>query len=395
MRKILIVGGQMENKGAQAMTFTVVNEIKERYPDKELVLVCPDEDRNYAFQLVKMGKKMKLELLGGVYTLIGKIIPNNERVSVTKAQMKEILQDTDLIVDISGFALSSQFSIRHTINYLANIRLARQNKIPMVLLSQSFGPFEYSGVYKYIIPPMIKKYIRYPRYIYAREQEGADYLGKYTSGNVRRSVDIVLQGFNPYNLSHLFRDGEYMKDEPLDIKPNAVGIVPNVKTMKYGTRQAMLAMYEHMVRHLLKRGKSVYLFRHSTEDLIICQEIKRRFPHDERVVLLEDEYDCIAIHDVLAQFDFLVASRYHSIVHAYKNGIPVVALGWATKYRELLGRFGQGEYVFDVRDSAHIEANLIARLDAMMEKRDAEAAKISSTLGEIHRENIFAEAFAL
>lgn len=383
----------MENKGAQAMTFTVINEIKKRYPDKDIVVNCPDEDKGYAFELLKIGKKLKVELLGGVYRMLSKGLGADEKVNTDKRQMLRLLSELELIVDISGFALSSQFSLRHSVNFIANIMLAQKYRIPMVLLSQSFGPFDYQGLAGMIMPPLLKKYMTYPTYIYARELEGMEFLKPYTRRNVKKSVDIVLQGGDHYDPRYLFRSGAYAPKPPVEIKPGSVAIIPNVKTMKYGSRQTLLSMYGNIVDRLLSHGIDVCLIRHSTEDLAICQQIKANYAQDERVRLLEDEFDCIEIHGLLQQFRFVVASRYHSIIHSYKNGIPAIAIGWATKYRELLDRFGQSEYIFDVRQSEHLDRHIADKLDRMVERREVEAKTIAQAMNEIRRATIFDEAF--
>ena len=38
-RNILITGGELFNKGAQAMTFVTVSELSKRFPDKQIILV--------------------------------------------------------------------------------------------------------------------------------------------------------------------------------------------------------------------------------------------------------------------------------------------------------------------------------------------------------------------
>jgi len=314
-------------------------------------------------------------------------------VNVTRSDMEKIMKETDMIVDISGFALSSQFTIRHSVNYLVNIMLAKRYKVPMVLMPQSFGPFEYESKYKSIIMALIKKYITYPTYIYAREDEGMQFLSRFTTHNLKRSMDLVLQGSGDYKLDVLFKPGAYKPNERVIVKANSAAIVPNVKTMKYGSREDLLRVYRKMTNHLLERGMNVYLLRHSTEDLEICKGIKQSYPDDARVVLLENEYDCIEIHHILEQFRFVIASRYHSIVNAYKDGIPVLAVGWATKYQELLGRFGQKEYMFDVRDLAHVERDIELKLDLMIARRDEEAEKIKATTAEIQSHTIFSEVF--
>ncbi|WP_020618547.1 polysaccharide pyruvyl transferase family protein [Paenibacillus daejeonensis] len=392
MGKILIVGGQMENKGAQAMTFTVINEIRNRFPGKEIIVNCQDKDKNYNFHLLRIGKKLKLEMIGGLYGFLGKLMPKASNVNVNREEMEAMLKDTDLMIDISGFALSSQFSFRHSLNYMANIMLAKKYNVPMVLMSQSFGPFNYKGIDKMIIPSLIRKHISYPKRIYAREFEGQRYMSQYTRDNLHKSVDIVLQG-SEFNIDHLFKPGSYQMSEPVQVQDGSVAIIPNVKTMKYGSREEMINLYQKMVDQLLLKGKHIYLLRHSTEDLEICKEIKQRYPEQSRVVLLEKEYDCIEIHHILNQFDFIIGSRYHSIIHAYKNGIPVLALGWATKYKELLGIFGQSDYIFDVRDLAHAERTILMAIDQMIDHREEEAAKIRAKMDELSEVNIFNEVF--
>ncbi len=38
MEYIIVIGGNMSNKGAQSMVFQIVNEMKKRYPDKKTVV---------------------------------------------------------------------------------------------------------------------------------------------------------------------------------------------------------------------------------------------------------------------------------------------------------------------------------------------------------------------
>ena len=65
---VLVTGGELKNKGAQAMTFITVDEIKKRYPDKEVILLSdidykrPDEIKeNYRFTIRPFPKKHKKE----------------------------------------------------------------------------------------------------------------------------------------------------------------------------------------------------------------------------------------------------------------------------------------------------------------------------------------------
>ena len=63
-------------------------------------------------------------------------------------------------------------------SYLNNIKIAKKYKIPMIIMPQSFGPFDFSGADMEILGEM-KDLLFYPKAIFAREQYGYDELMGY------------------------------------------------------------------------------------------------------------------------------------------------------------------------------------------------------------------------
>ena len=95
------------------------------------------------------------------------------------------------------------------------------------------------------------------------------------------------------------------------------------------------------------------------------------------------------MEEVIKQFDFVIASRYHSIVHAYKNGVPALVIGWATKYSELLGNFGQLDYFSDCRSNINID-EMGNKLEKMMQDYKHEGERIINKMNIlINKENPF------
>ena len=92
--------------------------------------------------------------------------------------------------------------------------------------------------------------------------------------------------------------------------------------------------------------------------------------------------------ELMKQFEFVIGSRYHSLVHAYKNSIPCIALGWAQKYQSLLTKFGQTEYWLDVRD-AITEQDVEKAIKAMTVNRGKEIKRIADILHSVQAENVF------
>jgi colanic acid/amylovoran biosynthesis protein len=354
---ILITGGELFNKGAQAMTFTIVNELKSKYPQHELIVLSErdynrdkEELQRYNFTIKPWFFQLKMKIYNPVSNLLyifHKSDKNPELVSSEKESIIKILKNTDLLVDVSGYALSSQWGTKYSLNYLLNIMVAKKYNIPVLLLPQSFGPFNYRGVQSLLIKSLLKRYLKYPKKIFAREEEGYKFADNYTQNNLVRSLDLVLQNKNELNLNNIFKDPSSIELNIASVSKNSVAIIPNKKILNHGTEN-ILKKYVSIVRELLNCGKKVYLIRHSYEDLYICEHIKSNFSEKD-VVLLTDDFQSYELEKFIDKFDFIIASRYHSIVHAYKHGVPAIVLGWATKYQELAKVFSQENFLFDVR----------------------------------------------
>ena len=59
MKNIIITGGELFNKGAQAMTFIAVDELKKRFPAHQILVLSEldlqrskEEREQYAFQFI-------------------------------------------------------------------------------------------------------------------------------------------------------------------------------------------------------------------------------------------------------------------------------------------------------------------------------------------------------
>ncbi len=299
---------------------------------------------------------------------------------------KKILANTDILVDISGYALGSDWSLASTLYYTSKIKTASKYGIKVYLMPQSFGPFDYTKIISPFINKIIKSSLKSPSIIFARENEGLELLtNKYKLENVELSPDLVLQN-ESLNMGNIYRKAPIIRD--LDIKKDSVAIVPNMKNFKHGNKDEVIKLYIKAINRLLELGKNIYIVRHSFEDIEACEAIKSEFPNKKEVVLLTDEYSCLEYDNLVKSFDYIIASRYHSIVHAYREGVPCIALGWATKYHELLDRFNQSDYIFDVREGIEFE-KFISGIDKINQRHSNEKRTLKKALEEIQNHNVF------
>ncbi len=389
MRNIIITGGELFNKGAQAMTFITVDEIRKRFPQHHIYVLSDmdlqrprSEREQYTFDFMgwypmKFARCQKNPLLRILCTLSsGRELKEAE----------EIYKNTDMMIDISGYALGSVWNYHYCNLYLEHLEFAKAFDIPVYLMPQSFGPFDFMGEKGKELDERVRKLLPGVKRICAREQEGYDMLvDTYHLDNVCIKGDIVLNN-RGIELTNIYRQIPELSLPKIAKK--SIAIIPNGQAIKVGNREHIFQLYHTAIVEMLKKGRTIYLLSHSTPDKEFCQQIKKGFQAEERVVLLEEDFSCIEFNELVKKFEFIIASRFHSIVHAYKNGIPCVVLGWAVKYHELAALFNQERYLFDVRTATQTE-EIFKAISEISECFVDESDKIKSLLQDVQKENVF------
>ena len=399
---VLITGAQFGNKGAESMLYTTVDEVMKRWPDSNVYFgTYNDEIYNeslYTFHKFYFSHRGIQIALGGpkaIFVYFKEFIKDFIKICLRRTNnlghlffVKKHIEDIDLIIDVSGFNLGVNWTKGTHSLYIDKIRLAEKHNIPIYLMPQSFGPFDYKDSSMNPIKTELGITLKYPRLIFAREKEGYDELiEEFTLNNVLLSTDLVLQN-NYVNWKNV-----YVQTPKLDIPKieheKVVGIIPNSQCFKFGDKSNIINLYQSIVNKLLSDGYHVVVFRHSREDLPICNEIKSLFSDESKVFLEEKEFSCFEYSEYVKQFNFVICSRYHGLVHAYKNNVPCVALGWAVKYKELTECLGQGMYSFDITQNLGDSGRILDALTNMEKDLDKEKRIIKDRLEEIQLNNCF------
>ena len=135
------------------------------------------------------------------------------------------------------------------------------------------------------------------------------------------------------------------------------------------------------------------MFRHSAEDLTIIEEIGRLYDTSEHVHMLKDNFSCIEFELLTKKFDFIICSRFHGVVHAYRHYVPVLVLGWAVKYVELADLVEQSQYVFDITDEKCAPNDVMTALDKLISDALVDSETIKKNMKNVQKDNCFDEIF--
>lgn len=405
--KILIIGANFINKGAQSMLFISVDEIKKRFPAAQIYFATFEENIDFSFysfntiyynsQAVQIAlnpkAKKKIVLKTKIKNTLKYLAGKKYRKYILPIPkffiLAEQIHKFSLIIDVSGFGLGSKWGIAGSEEYLDNLRLAHKYNIPIFLMPQSFGPFNYEKTLKTKIYDDIKEVLGYASLIFARENEGYKLLTKdFGLTNVKKSYDLVLQN-KGICLDNIFKTIPEKNVPQLLTKEN-IAIIPNVQCFRNGKKSQIMNMYQNIITEALDKQNNIYLIYHSSEDRNLCLEIKSFFEKENCVHFLDQDFSCIEYDILIKQFKYIICSRFHGVVHAYRNFIPCIILGWAVKYKELAACVNQVDYCFDITnlDDSQL-TEIIYRLTKMDHNYHIEGKIIEKHLKSIQKDNCF------
>lgn len=397
---VLITGAQFANRGAQSMLFTVVNEVRNRYADAEFYYLPLDYYRENCFKHCEEYRinfvydDLALRDYPVRYGIAGKIKRDIDCITMQRKiskynvpNLSDIWNKIDVMIDVSGYSLTSKFSISSVDRMLRHINTAKSAGATVIILPQSYGPLNFGDKTEAVCKRIGEAFSKVDL-LFAREQEGKEVLENEcgVTGAVL-SPDIVLQA-QEIKWENVYKEKPELNIRKLETEGN-VGIVPNGETVKNGNKEFVLASYKRFIEELRSKGKEIYIFRHS-DDIALCRDIYELVKEDEHCHLIEDEMDCLTYSEFVKQFDFVIASRFHSVVHAYREKIPAFVLGWAIKYQELTKLLGQEKYVFDITKASEEDiATMLEKLDFLCDNFADEAKTLSEKLALIRNESCF------
>ena len=389
MRKYVITGAGFMNKGAESMLYTLIEEIRKREPNSDITVLCAHgfdkvnvQDFNNIDIFQENGKCRKILVNPLKYFLykVKNILYLFVKYKKNKYPLLRKYRNCDVILDISGYTLSSQLGTEPDKRILETIEIASKCHKKIYLLPQSWGPFDFrSGIDKLI--SALSKVDK----IFCREKDGYDLLLSYKLNNVVLANDIVLESSQSYNGIYKNFKG---KNIELDHSNKKILIVPNARVFERADVDNLYDNYNQAIMLLLQKGYKVYISYYDLGDVEICRKIKSFYPDNDDVVFIDEYLNCIDFANLLDNFDLLISSRFHSIVHAYKKYIPCMVIGWAVKYAELTSKLKQENYMFDARKK--IEAHeFLAKLEDLLKNRDIEKSKIKEAVLQIQKNSCF------
>lgn len=340
---IEVRGVNFKNKGAQLMLETVRQKLLIKYGSKTNLCVQLGVANKSRILENRLKYVFRYDINKKYYNSLNPLVIPTSGMIGDLANRFNLLEnvyindsDIDCILDISGFAYGDQLGSKSS-RLLAelSVKWAKQDK-KLILLPQAYGPFENREIVN-----SFNQVIDNASLVFVRDGTSFSYLNS-TYGHSKKFIkcpDITIgleinrteyqTGNNPFKNRLVFIASERMLDKTSVTESN-----------KYINKSAKL------IDNLLANGHDVILAVHENDDREISKKINNQVKNHDLSIIIES--DPIKLKYMLGEARFIISSRYHGLVNALSQNVPVLATGWSHKYQELLNDYNYPVEVINI-----------------------------------------------
>jgi colanic acid/amylovoran biosynthesis protein len=401
--RIALLGASFDtgNLGVSALAESSIKCILHRWPDAQITLLASSRQGgeenlqigNRSLKAkkipVRFGKNVFLPnhfLILLVYAILLKILRSSSFKTFCcrrNSYVNELLQ-TDVAADITGGdSFSDIYGMRRFVLIALTKWLVILFDIPLVLLPQTYGPFN-RRTSKMAAKYLLKK----AAVIYSRDNSSMDYVknlfGNHTTADKMRFVpdiafvldtcspacldtgidltkhnrDTVIAGLN---ISGLLYNGGYTRDNMFGLKTDYRHLVDRIIELLLKNEKVLVLLVPHVFPSASYKVES---------DPDACSEVYQRMiqKYPDRIFLTKGRYSHKEIKYVIGLCDFFIGSRMHACIAAMSQFIPTIGLAYSDKFAGVFESIGLADYVADVRISN--ERELTEKIRTAFEQRD-------------------------
>ena len=331
-KAVCIVGGGFLNKGAEAMVLTVAHAIGKSLPDVDIYIQIESRD----FQRARDNGLIPVKR----NRLTSSISWLTSNIRTVKTHHKCIA-----IIDVSGYQFGDTWGKKFARRKARYIRDCAKFGNLIFFMPQAWGAFSSPG-----IGDAIRSVVDTATLCYVRDKTSMtaveELVGKQHP-RIRFAHDIAwnFQGADLSIGRQLIRDAGL----PENKNSIAICVTPSMKVYKRyknsGLNNEYIKFLGEIIEHLCsKHNARVVLMGHDlrpdnsdrNDDRLLCNYLLSSLDRSMPVAHVDRVLTAATVKSIIGNCDLLISSRYHALIAALSQGIPVVALGWSHKYDELL-----------------------------------------------------------
>jgi len=320
------------NKGAYLMYLSVEEKIKSQFENSKIVV----EDRRFTKVEEAKHNLYKFAHFQRFKIKLHNIIDTAQLAKYNLMKFSEV----DLVLNAGGYANGDfwykTFGKNTFIKKLDWYKRFKKSGVPIILLPQAFDTFTSDFIKNYIVE--VHDLVDL---IYARDQVSLynlqSVLGK--SEKVKLAPDFT----NLIEVGHSkLVNGDY------------VTIIPNSKMIQAGiiSRKDYIENLLAMANTVYAKDYKIVFLNHEGEgDEELIFEVQDRIDFDSIVLT---NIDALEIKSVIKDSKLVITGRFHGLVSALSQSVPVLATSWSHKYKELLSDYNAEDQLLDINNKTEL-----------------------------------------
>lgn len=399
------------NKGAAAMLQSSIRQLYEIYGEQlkiNLMSVYPSEDKEqipWDFINIVSCKPQQLLFiafpLAVLYRLFCWCPP--VRKLLLKNKILKAYSQTDAVLDEAGISfVDSRGFVMNTYAFVC-AAVPMLVGVPVMKYSQAMGTFHSFWnrfLAKWILPKM--------KLICAR---GLGTLENLKGIGIEKNVKLCADGaFTMADsercnemVAKVCKEDSFYNDRVVGLSISSV-VEKKCSKMNIDYKNIMIDFIEKLNEAgygvlIIANAARINSQKPRNNDLQICDAVYAGVKNKEMVRWYHKEMDAEEIRAWIGHCRYLVASRFHAMIGALQQKVPVLLVGWSHKYQEVLDFFKLGQYAIDfsnltaeslnhefekfVKEEDEIRRNLDDYYDSVMESSRNNIVYVKETMDEI------------
>ncbi len=397
------------NLGVSALCYSVVSNLLSQNAKLNIKILSHGKGlKSGAYQV---GAQGACDLLGAKHSnrfydsssftniyWVSRLMPSLTREGKTFRESRAIL-------DISGGdSFTDLYEKRRFDAIVFPKKIALQNNIPLVLLPQTYGPFD-NPRYKGIAANIVKR----STLAYARDKYSFEYLKEllgddYDSSRHQQAVDVAFI-LPATDGESLVRRGILPQAEPAGeiFGINVSGLIfnqPERAKSQYKISLDYPQVIIQTLEHILANSEGqVWLVPHVLappghyeSDIFACETVKNMMPEKfhHRIHVIGGDFDQCDIKGVISRCSWFCGTRMHSTIASLSSTVPTAAIAYSGKFKGVFESAGQEAAAYDAR--AETTDGMISNLVASWENRGEIAKVLQTTISAVRKRSM--EQFA-
>lgn len=271
------------------------------------------------------------------------------------------IRESQAVLDISGGdSFTDLYGKKRFDSVSLPKRIAIQQKVPLILLPQTYGPFSSSRCKQ-----QAKQIVERAQCAFARDKRSFEVLKELLGNNFDQNrhycgVDMAfgLPTVTPQNQPKEISD--FLAKDTIKIGINVSGLIYNQPANAknhYGFKASYNEVLLQLLRKFLKETDcNIALVSHVNaplghyeSDLNSCRDIKSLLEIEtkDRLFVVPSFNNPCEIKWFIEQLDWFCGTRMHAAIAALSSSVPVSAISYSPKTLGVFESCGQGRHVAD------------------------------------------------